>query len=305
MGTASMFCQLGRCLSQWEREVSAVRSVTVSDEAGVGDDGSITAEVELVVEMGMDDAETVGCNPAITRDGTLELDLGTTLGLPDTDEYTTDVSPVDARIDPGKGLITTVSLTVTACDARSASAEEPSSREEREPDRETGAQGEESSSERRSVPPFKDPELLQEVYDTHDTFAEMAEALDMHVTGETVRRYMIDHDIHKPNSYGTESTMTAGTAVEGDNSEMVVISDGIGLPEDVDVEALIDTVNRSSTIYEVMEDLGLERTEAHDLLKELNLMDLVMGRLSNDANRNITREDVIDRLRDVSKARTA
>lgn len=161
----------------------------------------------------------------------------------------------------------------------------------------------------RNVPPFRDPELLQEVYDAHDTFAEMAEALDMDVTGETVRRYMIDYDIHQPNSYRTSNesgptTRSSEQSPETDHAqEAVVISDGIGLPENVSVEDLIETVNRSNTIYEVKEDLDLERTEAHEMLKELNLIDLVLGRLSNDAGREITRQDVIDRLRNVSATR--
>ena len=173
--------------------------------------------------------------------------------------------------------------------------------------RNTGA----SAGRSRGVPPFKDPELLKEVYDTHDTFAEMADALEMDVTGETVRRYMIDFDIHQPNSYRSGSddgateedeTQVAGEPTD-DGQQLVAISDGIGLPEGISVEDVIDTVNRSNTIYEVKKDLDLERQEAHEMLKELNLMDLVLGRLSDDSGREITREDVIERLRTVSEAR--
>ena len=46
--------------------------------------------------------------------------------------------------------------------------------------------------------PYQDPERLQKVYEAHDTFTEMTEALDVDVTPQTVRRYMIEHEIHEP-----------------------------------------------------------------------------------------------------------
>ncbi|WP_137285787.1 hypothetical protein [Halorussus salinisoli] len=49
-------------------------------------------------------------------------------------------------------------------------------------------------------PPYRDPERLQEVYEEYDTFDEMTDALDVDVTSQTVRRYMIKHDIHTPAS---------------------------------------------------------------------------------------------------------
>ena len=48
------------------------------------------------------------------------------------------------------------------------------------------------------VEPYQDPELLQEVYEQHETFTEMTEALDVDVTPQTVRRYMIEYEIHEP-----------------------------------------------------------------------------------------------------------
>lgn len=50
------------------------------------------------------------------------------------------------------------------------------------------------------VAPYRDPDRLQEVYETHETFAEMTDALEVDVTPQTVRRYMIKHDIHEPAS---------------------------------------------------------------------------------------------------------
>ena len=61
-------------------------------------------------------------------------------------------------------------------------------------------------SQSDSVPAYKDPEALQAAYDACDTFPEMTDALDADVTSETVRRYMVEYDIHDP----TETTPQAG-----------------------------------------------------------------------------------------------
>lgn len=58
-----------------------------------------------------------------------------------------------------------------------------------------------TSSERASsnaVPAYKDPDSLRDVYEQYDTFPEMTEALGVDVTSETVRRYMVEYDIHDP-----------------------------------------------------------------------------------------------------------
>jgi hypothetical protein len=40
------------------------------------------------------------------------------------------------------------------------------------------------------------------------------------------------------------------------------------------------------------------------MLRELNLLDLVVGRLATEAERDITREDVVTRLREASATAT-
>jgi len=300
MGVNNKLCQLDSLLDEWDRESVTVRSVTVSDEAGSAD--STTAEIELETPLTNDtesNETVVECTPSTTANGTLGVTVETDLPIPES-ELVREVEPADATLTPAGAAEVTVTLTLSdgdsasgAADARSASGGEQRASTDA-PERQESTTGRTT----RDYAPFKDPELLQEVYDTHDTFAEMAEALEMDVTGETVRRYMIDYDIHQPKSYQTESTESLGS-----DEEMLVLSDGVGLPDNVEVEELIETVNESNTIYEVKEDLDLERKEAHEILKKLNLVDLVMGRLSNDRNRDITREDVIDRLRETSHAR--
>ena len=64
----------------------------------------------------------------------------------------------------------------------------------------------ESRSQSDSVPAYKDPEALRAAYDACDTFPEMTEAIGADVTSETVRRYMVEYDIHDP----TDATPQAG-----------------------------------------------------------------------------------------------
>jgi hypothetical protein len=179
------------------------------------------------------------------------------------------------------------------------------------------------------VPPFRDTELLAEVYAAHGTFAEMADALGMDVTAETVRRYMIDAGVHQPTSYNTggadaadttDDASDAGTPADDvgrdgstDESEPpdttdrdgspVVLADGIGLPNDITVETLVETVKRSNTVHEVERAVGVDHDEALELLRELNLLDLVVGRLATEAERDIGRAEVVDRLREASATR--
>ena len=188
-----------------------------------------------------------------------------------------------------------------------------------------------SSASDRDVPPFRDRELLAEVYDSCETFAEMSDALDMDVTAETVRRYMIEHGIHEAATYDTAGgdrdasdpeasevetdtattvqTESAGEGETGRSSDQpspaetgrgerpVVRADGIGLSEDIDVDTLIEAVRNSRTIYEVKQEIGVEREDAVETLRECNLLDLVVGRLSEDGTNEVTREEIVDRLR--------
>jgi len=302
MGVNNTLCQLGSILAEWERDTVTLRSVTVSDEGGTAE--RKTAEVAVEAPIADADSETaVDCTASVTADETLGVTVETGLSVPESgciDEF----EPVDVGLTEDGMVALTVQFTLADSDGDDdvEGASRTDSVEKVEDGSEVDAR--ESTTGTRDVAPFNDPELLQEVYDTHDTFAEMAGALEMDVTGETVRRYMIDYDIHQPNSYRTESPETTESTA-GNDEETVVLSDGLGLPETVEIEDLIETVNGANTIYEVKEDLDMERREAHTMLKELNLVDLVMGRLNSDRSCDITREDVVDRLRETSRSRAA
>lgn len=271
-----------------ESERSTVHSETDSRTlADVGDDGA-------------GHGRTAGDD---SEDSATAQTTGSTDG-PDADSS----SDVDSTVEQASDDAAAATVTSNATRARSLPSERqatdtddapgPDSGGLRDDDADADADdggidlGTEETSTKREVPPFKDPELLAAVYESCDTFAQMAEEIDMDVTGETVRRYMIQHDIHEPTSYKTG----------GDSSEPqpVALADGIGLPDDVTVETLIETVKNSNTIHQVKRDIDIEREDALEMLKELNLLDLVVGRLATEGEREITRDDVIDCLREAS-----
>lgn len=72
-----------------------------------------------------------------------------------------------------------------------------------------------------AVPAYKDPDTLKAVYEKYDSFTEMTEALGVDVTSETVRRYMIQFDIHDPTDSSTESDSPPESASKRDSDESV------------------------------------------------------------------------------------
>lgn len=76
-----------------------------------------------------------------------------------------------------------------------------------------------------------------------------------------------------------------------------VVADGIGLPDGLTVQQLADAVESSRTLHEVKRKLDIERDQAQQLLERLNLLDLVVARLSERGNRRISRSEIADRIR--------
>jgi hypothetical protein len=338
MGVGSELQELGRFLDDCERRGEAVESLDLAEVTGV-DDQQLRANLELTLSADDHADGTRLCDPRVGPDGTVRFALDSRACLPLRTDHDVRVEPVDAVLDAGGTVTVTLAATVPDESEQPADGsgegsgavddaigaefdgsgpgeleesgpgeleesgpselEEsgPSELEESGPselDDSVGADATarpetDSPTNDRGVPPFKDQELLADVYESCDTFAAMADELPMDVTGETVRRYMIQHDIHEPDTYQT-----------GQASQPVALSDGIGLPEDVTVETLIETVKNSSTIYEVKQDIDIEREDALEMLQELNLLNLVVGRLGSEREREITREDVVDCLREAS-----
>ena len=88
-------------------------------------------------------------------------------------------------------------------------------------------------------PPHRDPERLREVYEAHDTFTEMTEALDVEVTPQTVRRSMAALGIHNPDDPDERSAeegesttdQAAGDASVAESADSAAGSQGIPDPE--------------------------------------------------------------------------
>jgi len=334
MAIGSGFRELGRFLDDCERRGGPVERVDVAGVTDTGDGIETTVELTVSLDGTAVQGESLA-DPRVGPDGTVRFALRSTTELVPVADHDVAVEPTGATIDDGDTARLRFVASTCQSDARTgggttdclddpsgdtdrsastsgadtldghdgvpdtASPETPATPSSRGLDDSSSGtldtsgsgSGDRESSEGRDLPPFKDPDRLAEVYESCETFAEMAETLEMDVTAETVRRYMIDFDIHEPDTYQTG----------GDGPEnRVVLSDGIGLPDDVDAEDLVETVERSNTIYEVKQDIDIDRDDALEMLQELNLLDLVVGRLATEGERDITREDIVDRLREAS-----
>lgn len=171
------------------------------------------------------------------------------------------------------------------------------------------------------VPPYDDRDYLRLLYESCGTFTEMSDRIEMDVAAETVRRYMIEADVHTPNPYDTaaqdddngelddSTSVTDGsdTPPEGtgpepsppaaeDIPEEQFVTDGIGLPDGVALEDIVNAVVDAKAVYEVKRALALDRGPTRDLLKQLNLLDLVLHRI-DDRPDEVSKDDVVQRIR--------
>ena len=371
MGVGGTLRELANVVEEIERHCGAVTDVDLPTPLASGPER--TADVELTLSLfetddGVDRFAIDGST--IDSDGTLRIDLASVEPLVPASARHVDTAVESVTLDRDGTMSVVLSITLSSTDRAAGAADDAAgNRDSREtaldggPDGDTGRDenaGERespSSPSARDVPPFRDPELLAEVYESCETFAEMTEALGMDVTSETVRRYMIEHGIHEPSPYRrreTEERSSDATAVEdsdgsttedtaeaaqperaadptdleraditnsddgvgaetpedepsvaeiADVEDPIVLADGIGLSEEIDVDTLIDAVRRSRTIYELKQEIGVDRADAVATLREYDLLDLVVGRLASDGQSEVTREEVVDRLRTVSAAR--
>jgi len=159
-------------------------------------DGSLHVELQVTAQYG-ETSETINESPASEPEHPVE---------PESRPTQTEASEEQTGGDPSpKPTATTESTTTdkrhadhtgTASNAETA---RPTS-EDADAAQETVSPEQVDADPDTERPPYRDPTRLQEVYDEYETFAEMTEALDVDVTPQTVRRYMIKHDIHTPAS---------------------------------------------------------------------------------------------------------
>lgn len=238
--------------------------------------------------------------------------------------------------------------------------------------------------------PHRDPERLREVYEAHETFEEMTEALGVDVTAQTVRRSMMSLGVHDPEAGGDGSASGAAEPTDGDGPSGVeqvggeqadseqadseqadgekadgeqtggepAVSDGRAdageqaperetadagemdadetpvqegetadmaetdpvetsadggalddeaareraravddlLPAAVDGETFVGAVRTADTLYEVQRELGMGREAVQSLLAELDLLDLVHGRVATRSERDAQRAEIERRI---------
>ncbi|ELZ77529.1 MULTISPECIES: hypothetical protein [Haloferax] len=286
MSVGTSLRRLGEFLEECERtDAASVResSVTVTDSGA-------SADVEFALSSDADGDIPVRIRGAsLDSDGSIGLTLGVDDVLPSDREHVA-VDAADVSLDGDPAVVVTV-----ATDAPTTSSTETA---------DDDADSEPPEAVRNpNVPAFEDTTYLEAVYARYETFERMADAFEMDVTDETVRRYMIDQGVHEPSSYETSLAgdptgveRPPAPAADGDGSPEA-LADGIGLPESVTIDQLADAANDAKTVYEFGKALDLERMDALDLLQDLDLLEFVMGRLTTDDDPDVSREDVVARIR--------
>lgn len=97
---------------------------------------------------------------------------------------------------------------------------------------------------------------------------------------------------------GLDGAETADTGDEGGQLRTEqLVTDGLGLPDDLRIEDVVDAVAAASTVYEVQRHLGLETQYTWELLQQLDLLDLLVGRVADGPDRPISHDAVMSRIR--------
>lgn len=373
MGVHRTFQLFSELIDQYEsdgRSIQHLEAATVDDEAGVL---NATIEVPLTLCSPAGEQELSPEAAALTDDGGLQVDFSLP-ELPSTDEDLVSTTVEAVRVaDEGFSLTVAVtvdptetvstgsgdvdegavnndpqSATAAAEEAEGTTNEESTisfaERLERaDPDdvsRQKTATASENTADEfaavrdATVPPYEDVKYLQALYDGCDNFTEMSRHIQMDVSSETVRRYMIEADVHDPDTYDTsdevspavdnetsstdesaesaeeheQQTTAVGTvSAQTDEPESVkqipdekLVTDGLGLPENVHLEEVAGAVVDSVTVYEVTQALGLDREQTRAVLEELNLLSLVLRPLADDPEWSVTYEQVVERIQEAT-----
>ena len=303
---------------------------TVEESARVIEGGTIVMTITLTFEAEMEQrhSEEPTCTTSSHTSGTfgvIENDkaVGGDTATADERDATTDVAGADDSNSISERTDTLTGDTKSTGDQTDSESELDGVRDE-------------------DLPLYKDDECLQYLYDSFRTFEEMAQNIDISVSSETVRRYMIEAGIHEPSTYETADETTAAddsstmedvgnaddeadkqTAIgervggvqpspgtesvqegrvdesgPGENlADIELVADGIGLPDGLTIEELTNVIESSMTVFDVQRNLDLSQERTKELLKELNLIDLVVCRLSHYSEQQVTQEEIVNRIR--------
>ena len=361
MDLHSSFETLSNVLKEFDRNGRSVRRVAITADRH----GPVSASVELRVSIGDlfdgDSPLSVSASTASIDDVgpvfTFRLeDLPSTL-FPDIAERDGDdgpgisISPNDVETADGKLLI---DLRVDVVESGSPdgtashSFSPPASREA------TDTERDEAEYERKeiesaldavrneSVPAYEDTAYLSRLYELAETFDQMSDVIELDVSAETVRRYMMDAGVHVPGPNAKPDRSESGEATDGSRETFAqptrsaqtpsaqeseastsvrtgasqpepaqtepdcaeslptgeLITDGVGLPDDVTLRELAEIVSEARTVHEVHRRLDLDHDGTRELLRQLNVLDLVVTRAFGEAERDVTFEAVAERIRE-------
>lgn len=165
-------------------------------------------------------------------------------------------------------------------------------------------------------PAYRDPERLRDAYEATDDFAAMRERLGADVSTETIRRYAVEYGIHGPDADAPDEPPTIDRsaldpAIEPVPADATAAAPPVAdhrpartnpseldeaLPADLTIEDVKSTVERADTLHQVASSLDLDREQARALLSDLNLLDLVHGRVATKRRRDELKSEIDRRL---------
>jgi hypothetical protein len=316
MEVQTTFDVLSRILDEHDSHDRTVTNVEATNEGA--DDGTLHVSMDVPVDLrtaGKGTHSGLAAEDAtFTERGTLQVEFAASelVHIPPSLPATVSLTDQEAVVSNGE-LLVTVDLTIEPpgdgpLEPETGGTDTGNAVETGRPETGADADGPEASGSGdgpeavrdESVPPYEDTEYLRALYDAHDTFSEMGEEILMDVSGETVRRYMIEAGVHDPVTYETATgAMQNGTRSEQSVSlpDEHLIADGTGLPEDVGITDVVEAVVGSATVYEVERELDLEGERVRGLLRRLDLLDLVLRRIDDGDRRGVTYEEASRRVR--------
>ncbi|MFC7131572.1 MULTISPECIES: hypothetical protein [Salinibaculum] len=282
----SAFQNLGTVIDELEAQEMTVLDVAAQRSSLVsGGDLSVELTVRLNNLSGVATNQNVKIGPCDAAD---------------EDGQVTTTFVVEIPVDGDESATTTLSDGQESAVGDDESAAARDAAESERPDVQTLTQRSEESDGADDVPYYKNYDLLAEVYEEYDTFAEMTEALGVDVTPATVREHMVNHGIHPTSDENEDDEDESDVDARDDAHSVTIEADGYGLPDGVSMESLVDAVRRSRTLYETQSALGLDRSTTRTILCDLNLLDLVTGRITNGGPTDI--DEVVERIHSASTA---
>jgi hypothetical protein len=142
-------------------------------------------------------------------------------------------------------------------------------------------------------------------YDTTDGADEDAPASDASDADETTDGRMASPPAEASEAASDRSPdrptghSDAGTGVDAADEQL--IADGIGLPDGIYLQDVVEAVTNATTVYEVQRSLELDHHRTHDLLRRLNVLDLLLHRVDRP-HEAATERDVVRRIRQCTTA---